>query len=338
MLFKYRDEAHRRIFQSQLHAMLRGGEGLAASVARIEAKAEPALRAKVKMALVAGSEPAALVTGLVGAGLFSPEIQLIADAAQAHQLDLEAFLREHLRKEVDFNRVQGAILAPIYRVVFTFVPMFFLFTVIYATYRAVAYPRLLQMMGDYEINFVAPRGWFLVYLASLLLLAALCAFLMCIFLALRFNRTENRRELRFLWLVPGISRLFRKRITWRIFTRCQLLLRAGVGQAAAIEAALKSSGLAPRRQGEAAMFPGSSLLDAAAVEAANLGSSLDTLGAQLEDSVELLERELPNAAEATARVLYYVGYLVMALMVCAMLVQMYAPYFQFHEMFLQEGL
>ena len=69
-----------------------------------------------------------------------------------------------------------------------------------------------------------------------------------------------------------------------------------------------------------------------------LTHAFDTLGAQLDDSVELLERELPNAAEATARVLYYAGYLVMALMVCAMLVQMYAPYFQFHEMFLGEGL
>lgn len=337
MLFNSKEEAHRRIFQSQLHALLKRGTGLGEAIAQIEGKALAGLRAKISKARAGADDPAALIRGLVGEALLSPEMAIIAESAKAHQINLEDFLREHLRKEVDFHRVQGAILAPIYRVVFTFVPMFLFFSFVYLNYKALAYPQMIKAMGEYEMMFSQPKAWVYLYLFSLFLLAVFSGFVVSMFLALKFNRTENRKALRFLWIIPGISRLFRKRITWRIFTRCQLLLRAGLAPATAMAESLRSSGLQPAGAAEAPGFPSSKLLDSVAVEAANLGASLDTLGAQLDESVDLLERELPNTAEAVARVLYYTGYLMMALMVCSMLVQMYAPYFHLYQMFLQEG-
>jgi|GEM_PF-6516045 len=323
MLFKISLESQRRIFQSQLSALLQKQLSFVDAVDRIEAKASPALKEMISEAKRFGSAPTSLIDGLVEVGLFSPEMSAIARAAEPLKIDTESYLRRHLAKETEFNRIQSAIMGPINTVVWTFVLMGIFFFFSYLTYRMFIFPRFNFEEGDPTL--LLTRSYMIYSLLSFFLLAVFSAFLVCVYLALKFNRSEHWKPLRFLWYVPGLAKLFRKRITWRIFTSCQILVNAGVDQATAMETCLRSTRLRLRKDGDTLLFPESSLLDAASVGAANLGSSLDTFGEQLGTAVGLLEQELPYAAQGASRFIYYVGYVLMGLLVCTLLVQMYAP-------------
>jgi type II secretory pathway component PulF len=334
MLNKISIAGQRRIFQSQLSALLQRGQPFVAAVSMIEGKASAPLRELILRAKAEGSETALLIDGLVAQGLLNPEMSVIGRSASSLKVDSEKFLRDHLKKEADSGRLETAILGPIHNVAWTFGIMFLFFLFTFSVYRLALFPLMFsgedngQMFEAFD-----SRKPLLLMLFAFLLLGLFSAFVTAIYLGLKVDRAVGWSKLRFLWKIPGLAGLFRKRITWRVFTSCRILLGAGLDQATAMETALKSTGLRTSGNDASRFFPQSYLLDGASVEAANLGSSLDTFPDQLETAVSLLELELPGAAESTARVIYYIGYVVMGIMVAAMLVQLYAPILRFSYFF-----
>ncbi len=322
-------EAQRRIFQSQLSALLHNKVDFLTAVSRIEDKASSQLKVRIQRARSQGTDSALLTDGLVEQGLFLPEMSLIVRSASALKIDAEDYLRKNLRNETELERLQSAVTGPIHNVVWTFALMFAFFLFSYVSYRAFIYPSLFNMIGlDGGYQIMPSKISVVILIISFILLGFYTAFIIAMYAGLKMDRSLSWSKLRFLWSVPWIRRLYRKRITWRIFSSCKIMLSAGVDPATALETSLRPRGLSPLKQHGISLFPESPYLDAASVGAANLGASLETLEAQLDTSISLLENELPFAAQSTARVIYYVGYVVMGIMVCAMLMQMYDPIFR----------
>ena len=216
---------------------------------------------------------------------------------------------------LEFTRPSGSVFGPLYMFYFKHVlPMF-----------ADARENTYGIAPDSLLSHAAIAE--IVMFFALAAMAVFMGFLAVFFVATRLESVRQWRQFRTLWKIPGLAGLFRKQVTWRVFSRFQFLLGAGEGAAEAMETVLGPFGLKPALRDGVAHFPETALLDPAAVRAVNLGASLDTLSRQLEISLDALQYDLPVAAQNAARVVFYAGYVLLGVLVGSMLVQMYEPIF-----------
>jgi type II secretory pathway component PulF len=316
--------AERRIFQSQLAALLAKGTAFTAAVNAIAERADAPLRELVLAARQGADSREALLGGLIREQLLGPDLAT-ALSFGAGEIDPELALRDLVKREAEAGLVLQQVRRHLGRVFWFFLLMMFFVFVIYSRYVAVVIPMLRESSGMAETP-VSVRSHFFAGIATLALLAYL-SFVGLIWIALKVDCPQQWRRFRFLFVIPGPAGFFRKLATWRLLGRARFLIAAGVGEATALEASLALYGLKPVSDSGAALLPETKLLDSPTLRGVNLGARLETFRAQLNEAVAELEAELPFAAQSAARALFYLGYVAYGALVFSLLMFMYDPIF-----------
>jgi hypothetical protein len=314
------DEDH-QIFQTQLVALLKKKVDFNTAVGMIEAKASTRLKHKIQSA----GQP--LLPGLVHEGLLSPELAALLGRTAPTGVDAAAYLHRSLDDEVEAGRIDLQIRGQFSRVFLLFGVTTVVALVINEFFAAVIGPGLNSMAENYGITGQTspPYAWVssLLFWSSALAMFGFLAALGSIFLALSLDGYRQRNTFRFLWKIPFVGSIFRKRATRRVLAHLSSLRAAGADTETAVGTSLAELGL--RAGSGQAPLPSSPFLDPLSVEAVNLGAALDTFDVQLDTMLALLRQEIPYSAQKVTRIIYYVGYVVLGLLVGSLLVQLYGP-------------
>jgi type II secretory pathway component PulF len=316
--------AERRIFQSQLAAMLAKGTHFTAAVNAIAERADAPLRELVLAARQGAESREALLAGLIRENILGPDLAS-ALSFGAGEIDPELAIRELVKREAEAALVLLQVRRHLGRVFWFFLLMMFFVFAIYSRYVAFVIPMLRDAVGATDTP-LSLRAHFFAGIAALALVAYL-SFVGLIWAALRVDCPQQWRRFRFLFLIPGPAGFFRKLATWRLLGRARFLIAAGVGEASALESSLSLYGLKPVTESGKALLPHTKLFDAPTLRGVNLGARLETFHAQLNEAVVELETELPFAAQAAARALFYLGYVAYGALVFSLLMFMYDPIF-----------